>query len=668
MTVQYLIDSENVGDFWISLLELPGEQTELIVFYTRNSPHMSYESLIKLKESDRTVTFIKCYEGTNALDFQLVTELGYRISKNESDRFVIVTNDTGFDAAVKYWRRSKKSVKRITGKECKNLERRRREDLEWRNASVRTRENVSIPAETGEETETAASTGSSPNPEEMQDVRPSRPVLRDAETAAEPEAEETEFEEESFDDIPDHEETDYETDFEEEEDDMDEMSPDEMFSDELSPDGMSSDEVSSDGMSPDEMSPDEMSSDEISSDDLSSDEMSMSADDKSMHEDSDKTVSDEGFDSSDYSDAEYSDEEAVSQDEDNPEPAPGPDYEKQDIVRDIQKPDSSKTGAGIESGLSSPVSETEDRMEKPGPLKESLPKDGISGLTISESHENTDSGDAAQGNDASSAANHSALPASENSDAKETPAAEDSAASGSVSGTETAKKKKAVSSNPDVSEDNQESADSGQGTDDQAADSPRRTRSRRSRSRRTKSGSKKAESIENPSENSSSEDQKSPKSTAKSPNTEAAPAESSGAAEAEGNVPEASRIPGDEEIARIVACIGPDNLAELHNQLATFYGDQGKDIYLSIKNNTRSIPVLKPDLKQKFEYYCEIIFARSDYTGEYPADISEYLLSVREKLNNLTSLRYALLKHYGKEKGRRFYFLLKPFAKTMYQM
>ena len=77
---------------------------------------------------------------------------------------------------------------------------------------------------------------------------------------------------------------------------------------------------------------------------------------------------------------------------------------------------------------------------------------------------------------------------------------------------------------------------------------------------------------------------------------------------------------------------------------------------------------LKPDLRQKFEYYCEIIFSRSDYEGEYPSDLSEYLISVREKLNNLNSLRYALQKHYGKEKGRRFYFLLKPFAKTMYQM
>ena len=115
----YLIDSENVGDFWIPLLELPADQAELIVFYTKNSPHMSYDSLIKLKESDRTVTFIKCYEGTNALDFQLCTELGYLIAMNKGDDFIIVTNDTGYDAAVKYWRRKEYSVKRIAGKDSR---------------------------------------------------------------------------------------------------------------------------------------------------------------------------------------------------------------------------------------------------------------------------------------------------------------------------------------------------------------------------------------------------------------------------------------------------------------------------------------------------------------------------------------------------------------------
>ena len=121
----YLIDSENVGDFWIPLLELPADQAELIVFYTKNSPHMSYDSLIKLKESDRTVTFIKCYEGTNALDFQLCSELGFLIANNPGDEFIIVTNDTGYDAAVKYWRRKEYSVKRIAGKDSRTGGRRR---------------------------------------------------------------------------------------------------------------------------------------------------------------------------------------------------------------------------------------------------------------------------------------------------------------------------------------------------------------------------------------------------------------------------------------------------------------------------------------------------------------------------------------------------------------
>ena len=121
----YLIDSENVGDFWIPLLELPADQAELIVFYTKNSPHMSYDSLIKLKESDRKVTFIKCYEGTNALDFQLCSELGFLIAVNPGDEFIIVTNDTGYDAAVKYWRRKEYSVKRIAGKDSRTGSRRR---------------------------------------------------------------------------------------------------------------------------------------------------------------------------------------------------------------------------------------------------------------------------------------------------------------------------------------------------------------------------------------------------------------------------------------------------------------------------------------------------------------------------------------------------------------
>ena len=118
MKTIYYIDSENVGDSWVSLLTASAAEDELLVFYTQNSPHMNYRNVRLLKENPRTVTFIECSEGNNALDFQLSTELGYRIRDIENDSFVIVSNDNGFDAVVRYWKKKGCNVKRITAKEC----------------------------------------------------------------------------------------------------------------------------------------------------------------------------------------------------------------------------------------------------------------------------------------------------------------------------------------------------------------------------------------------------------------------------------------------------------------------------------------------------------------------------------------------------------------------
>lgn len=73
----YLVDSENVGDIWVPLLAASQPDEEVIVFYTQKSPHMNYENVRLLKETEKEAEFIKCFEGSNALDFQLVTQLGY---------------------------------------------------------------------------------------------------------------------------------------------------------------------------------------------------------------------------------------------------------------------------------------------------------------------------------------------------------------------------------------------------------------------------------------------------------------------------------------------------------------------------------------------------------------------------------------------------------------
>lgn len=128
----YLVDSENVNDVWIRLVTNMEAQDEILVFYTEKSPHMSYEKVIELTQlSDRPIQWIKCVEGSNALDFQLVTELGARVATEPGHAFVIVSNDNGFDAAVKYWTQREKDVRRMKSAECRQLSRRHADKAEF---------------------------------------------------------------------------------------------------------------------------------------------------------------------------------------------------------------------------------------------------------------------------------------------------------------------------------------------------------------------------------------------------------------------------------------------------------------------------------------------------------------------------------------------------------
>jgi hypothetical protein len=128
-----------------------------------------------------------------------------------------------------------------------------------------------------------------------------------------------------------------------------------------------------------------------------------------------------------------------------------------------------------------------------------------------------------------------------------------------------------------------------------------------------------------------------------------------------------------EELTAIVNCIGMDNLAELHNQLIQFYGENGKDVYKSLKSLAPSIEKKGWSREEKFLYYCVLILRHSDepeeaLREENVRELAEFLLGAENKRKNLNSLRYAMLKHYGKEKGRRYYFMLKPYVKALNQM
>lgn len=99
----YLIDTENVGSAWKALLERMNRQDQLLLFYTENSPGISYADLQLLLNSGRTFEFIPCHTGKNGLDFQLISYLGYLQSKIAKNRLVVVSDDTGYDPALQFW-------------------------------------------------------------------------------------------------------------------------------------------------------------------------------------------------------------------------------------------------------------------------------------------------------------------------------------------------------------------------------------------------------------------------------------------------------------------------------------------------------------------------------------------------------------------------------------
>ena len=110
----YLVDTENVGAVWKHLFELAANTDDILLFYTENTPFLSYNDLdFVLSYKDR-FTMIKCYTGNNALDFQLVSYLGFLMKTGAKTQYIIISNDTGYDAMIRFWSDRERNVLRLS--------------------------------------------------------------------------------------------------------------------------------------------------------------------------------------------------------------------------------------------------------------------------------------------------------------------------------------------------------------------------------------------------------------------------------------------------------------------------------------------------------------------------------------------------------------------------
>ena len=112
----YLIDSENVGSTWIDLLK-NDDRHEFYIFVTENAKSLNFSLLKELTDNQKhKINIIECEPGRNSLDFYLSSYLGYLIGGNKHSSYTVVSQDTGFDHVIDYWKNSGLDVCRINTK------------------------------------------------------------------------------------------------------------------------------------------------------------------------------------------------------------------------------------------------------------------------------------------------------------------------------------------------------------------------------------------------------------------------------------------------------------------------------------------------------------------------------------------------------------------------
>lgn len=109
----FYVDYENVQSVGLDGLDELTDQDTVIILYSTHADSMKIDIIKQLQNTKAQVSFVEADTGTtNALDFQLITLLF--IELNAEDEFLIVSKDTGFDAAIKMAKRQEYSnVRRV---------------------------------------------------------------------------------------------------------------------------------------------------------------------------------------------------------------------------------------------------------------------------------------------------------------------------------------------------------------------------------------------------------------------------------------------------------------------------------------------------------------------------------------------------------------------------
>lgn len=102
----YLIDFENVHSDGLKGIEQLAENDVCYVFYSEHAGVLTFNIHKKIIESRAKIYYVEAQVGMkNALDFQLVSYLGYMIRENQEASYCVISNDRAFALVADFWKK-----------------------------------------------------------------------------------------------------------------------------------------------------------------------------------------------------------------------------------------------------------------------------------------------------------------------------------------------------------------------------------------------------------------------------------------------------------------------------------------------------------------------------------------------------------------------------------
>ena len=101
----YLVDYENVHNDGVTDIKRLSASDRVVIFYGDSIKSIPFETHVEMMASKAVIEYIETHKvAKNYLDFQLATYLGFLIGKGEKGPVYIISQDTGFDSIVDFWR------------------------------------------------------------------------------------------------------------------------------------------------------------------------------------------------------------------------------------------------------------------------------------------------------------------------------------------------------------------------------------------------------------------------------------------------------------------------------------------------------------------------------------------------------------------------------------